>query len=75
MSNSQLKSYVDRVNRLMDERKTISDDISDIFTEAKGAGYDVPALRAIVRALREDAAKREAREAQIELYRGELGIS
>lgn len=75
MSNSQLKSFVDRIDRLMDERKTISDDISDIFTEAKSAGFDVPALRAIIRAQREDAAKRQAREAQIDLYRSELGIS
>jgi uncharacterized protein (UPF0335 family) len=74
MTNSQLKSFVERIDRLMDERKQISDDISDIFTEAKSSGYDVPALRAIIKAKREDAAKRQAREAQIELYRNELGI-
>jgi uncharacterized protein (UPF0335 family) len=74
MTNSQLKSFVERIDRLMDERKQISDDISDIFTEAKSSGYDVPALRAIIRAKREDAEKRRAREAQIDLYRSELGI-
>lgn len=58
----------------MDERKQISDDISDVFAEAKGNGFDVPALRAIVRAQREDAEKRRAREAQIDLYRVKLGI-
>lgn len=72
--DNQLKSIVSRINTLMDERKTISDDISDVFAEAKGNGYDVPALRAIVKAQREDAEKRQAREAQIDLYRARLGI-
>lgn len=72
--DNQLKSIVSRINTLMDERKTISDDIADVFAEAKGNGYDVPALRAIVKAQREDAEKRQAREAQIDLYRVRLGI-
>jgi uncharacterized protein (UPF0335 family) len=72
--DNQLKSIVSRINTLMDERKTISDDIADVFAEAKGNGFDVPALRAIVRAQREDAEKRQAREAMEELYRGKLGI-
>jgi uncharacterized protein (UPF0335 family) len=72
--DNQLKSIVSRINTLMDEKKTISDDISDVYAEAKGNGYDVPALRAIVKAQREDAEKRQAREAQIDLYRGKLGI-
>lgn len=72
--DNQLKSIVSRINTLMDERKQISDDITDVYAEAKGNGYDVPALRAIVRAQREDAEKRRAREAQIDLYRARLGI-
>lgn len=72
--DNQLKSIVSRINTLMDERKQISDDISDVFAEAKGAGFDVPALRAIVRAQREDAEKRKAREAMIDLYREKMGI-
>jgi uncharacterized protein (UPF0335 family) len=67
--DNQLKSIVSRINTLMDERKTISDDIADVFAEAKGNGYDVPALRAIVKAQREEAEKRQAREAMIDLYR------
>jgi uncharacterized protein (UPF0335 family) len=72
--NGQLKSIVERINRLMDDRDEISSDIRDVFTEAKGAGFDIPALRAIVRVQREDAEKRRNREAMIDLYRGELGI-
>ena len=72
--NGQLKSIVERVNNLMNDRDAVSSDIRDVFAEAKNAGYDLPALRAIIRAQREDAEKRKNREAHIELYRGELGI-
>ncbi len=73
--NGQLRSFVERIDNLMDERDNLSSDIRDVFTEAKSAGYDLPALRAIIRANREDAEKRKNREAHIELYRGELGIT
>jgi uncharacterized protein (UPF0335 family) len=72
--DNQLKSIVSRINTLMDERKQISDDIGDVYAEAKGQGFDVPALRAIVKAQREDAEKRRAREAMIDLYRVKIGI-
>jgi uncharacterized protein (UPF0335 family) len=73
-ANQQLKSIVDRVNKLMDDRDEVSGDIRDVFTEAKSDGFDIPALRAIIRAQREDAEKRRNRESMIELYRGTLGI-
>jgi uncharacterized protein (UPF0335 family) len=73
-SNAQLKSLVERIECIEDEIKVCRGDVSDIYKEAKGNGYDVPALRAIVRARREDTEKRQAREAQIEIYRGALGI-
>ena len=73
-SQGQLKSLVERINRLMDDRDEISSDIRDIFAEAKSEGYDIPALRASIRAQRENAEKRRNREAMIDLYRGELGI-
>jgi uncharacterized protein (UPF0335 family) len=72
--NHQLKSIVERVNKLMDDRDEVSGDIRDVFTEAKSDGFDIPALRAIIRAQREDAEKRRNRESMIELYRGTLGI-
>jgi len=73
-SNQQLKSIVERINKLMDDRDEVSGDIRDVFTEAKSDGFDIPALRAIIRAQREDAEKRRSREAMIDLYRGTLGI-
>jgi uncharacterized protein (UPF0335 family) len=72
--DNQLKSIVSRINTLMDEKKEISDSIGEVYLEAKSNGFDVPALRAIVKAQREDVEKRQAREAQIELYRSSLGI-
>lgn len=72
--NGQLKALVERINRLMDDRDEVSSDIREVFQEAKSGGFDLPALRAIVRAQREDAEKRRNREAMIDLYRGELGI-
>lgn len=50
--NGQLKSIVDRINNLMDARDEVSSDIRDVFAEAKGNGFDIPALRAIVRTQR-----------------------
>jgi uncharacterized protein (UPF0335 family) len=73
-SNAQLKSIVERIERIEEEITESRSDVSDIYKEAKGNGYDVPALKAIVRARREDAEKRQAREAQIDIYRSALGI-
>ncbi len=72
--NGQLKALVERINKLMDDRDEVSSDIRDVFAEAKSAGYDLPALRAIIRAQRENAEKRRNREAMIDLYSSELGI-
>lgn len=73
-SSGQLKSLIERINTLMDSRDEVSADIRDVFAEAKSAGFDLPAMRAIIRTMREDAEKRRNREAMIDMYRGELGI-
>jgi uncharacterized protein (UPF0335 family) len=73
-TREQLKSYIDRVERLEEEIKSLQSDRGDIYLEAGGNGFDVPALKAIVRSRREDPEKRREREAQIELYRTTLGI-
>lgn len=73
-SKEQLKSIIERVEVLELEIKGLSSDRGDIYKEASSNGFDVPALKAIVRARREDPAKRQAREAMIDLYRGTLGV-
>lgn len=73
-SNEQLRAIVERVESVEAEMKSLSSDRGDIYKEAANNGFDVPALKAIVRARREDTAKRQAREAMIDLYRGKMGI-
>jgi len=73
-SKDQLRSIIERIENLEGEIKELQSDRADIYKEASGNGYDVPALRAIVRGRREDQAKRASREAAIDIYRGVLGI-
>jgi uncharacterized protein (UPF0335 family) len=75
-SNEQLRSIVERIENLETAIRDSQADRSDIYKEAGGNGYDVPALKAIVRARRETAeqrSKREAKESMIEVYEGALG--
>jgi uncharacterized protein (UPF0335 family) len=70
----QLRAIVERIERLEEERKTISDDIRDVYAEAKGNGYDVKALRTIVRMRKQDANERAEQEAVLETYMAALGM-
>lgn len=71
--SKDLKSIVDRVNRLMDERDGITADIRDIYAEAKGRGYIPKALRKVVARLRMDPAKLAEDDALLETYEAALG--
>lgn len=73
-SNGQLKAIVERIERLAEEKDGIASDIRDIYAEAKGNGYDVPALRAIIKLRKEDANKRAERETILETYMHALGM-
>ncbi|MGY4259732.1 uncharacterized protein (UPF0335 family) [Bradyrhizobium sp. USDA 4516] len=74
IAKDQLKSIIERVERLTEEKKTITDDIRDVFAEAKGNGFDVKALRAIIRIRQQDPIDREADEAILETYMQALGM-
>jgi uncharacterized protein (UPF0335 family) len=73
-AKDQLKSIVERIERLEEDKKTISDDIRDVYAEAKGNGYDVKALRAIVRLRRQDPNERHEQETILETYMAALGM-
>jgi uncharacterized protein (UPF0335 family) len=73
-TREQLRSIVERVERLEEEKKTITDDIGDVFAEAKGNGFDVKALRTIVRLRTQDANKRADAETILETYMQSLGM-
>ena len=75
IAKDQLKSIIERVERLEEDKKAISDDIKDVYAEAKGNGYDTKALRAIVRYRKEDAQDRAEREAIFETYLNALGAA
>ena len=74
IAGDQLKTIVERIERLEEEKKTISDDIRDVFKEAKGNGFDVKALRAIVRLRKQDVDERKEQEAILETYMAALGM-
>lgn len=74
-NRDQLKSVVERIERLEEEKKTISDDIRDVYSEAKGNGYDVKALRAVVRLRKQDANTRAEEEAVLDTYKVALGMA
>jgi uncharacterized protein (UPF0335 family) len=73
-AKDQLKAIISRIEKLEEEKKTISDDIRDVYAEAKGNGFDVKALRTIVRMRKEDANERQEHEAILETYLNALGM-
>ena len=73
-SKDQLKAVIERIERLEEEKKTISDDIKDVYSEAKGNGFDVKALRTIVRMRKQDANERAEQETLLETYMHALGM-
>jgi uncharacterized protein (UPF0335 family) len=70
----QLKAFVERVERLEEEKKAIADDIRDVYAEAKGSGFDAKALRAIVRLRKQDTDERREQQAILETYMHALGM-
>ena len=73
-AKDQLKAFVERIERLEEEKKAISDDIRDVYAEAKGTGYDVKAMRAVVRLRKQDKDERIEYEAVLETYMHALGL-
>ena len=70
----QLKSFVERIERLEEEKSTLSEDISNVYLEAKVNGFDVKILRQVIRLRRQDKSEREEMEALLELYMQALGM-
>ncbi len=70
----QIKSIIERVERLEEEKTAIAGDIKEIYSEAKSNGYDVKILRQIVRIRKQDTAERQEQEAILDLYLHALGM-
>ena len=70
----RLRSLIERIERLEEEKKAIAGDIRDIFAEAKSAGFDVKVMREILKLRKMDAADRDEKELLLESYRKALEI-
>ncbi len=73
-SAERLRSIVERVERLEEEKKATTADIRDVYTEAKSNGYDVKALRTLVRMRAQDSDERREQQAVLETYMHALGM-
>jgi uncharacterized protein (UPF0335 family) len=74
IAKDQLKAIVERIERLEEEKKATSDDIRDVYAEAKVNGFDLKALRSVVRLRKQDANERKEQEAILETYLHALGM-
>jgi uncharacterized protein (UPF0335 family) len=73
-AKDQLKAIVERIEHLEEEKKALAGDIRDVYAEAKGNGYDVPALRTVIRLRKQDKHERAEQEAILETYLHALGM-
>ena len=73
-AKDRLKAFVERVEKLEEEKKAISDDVRDVYAEAKANGYDTKALRTVVKLRKMDVKDRKEQEAVLETYMHALGM-
>jgi len=71
---SQLRSFIERIERLEEEKKTISDDIKQVYAELKGSGFDSKAVREVIRLRKKEDHERQEEEAMVKLYKDALGM-
>lgn len=74
ISAEQLRLFIERIETLEEEKKGISDDIKDVYAEAKGTGFDTKTMKAIVRLRKMEANARQEAEAMLDTYKSALGL-
>ncbi|MCC7097253.1 MAG: DUF2312 domain-containing protein [Thermomonas sp.] len=74
-TDQQLRLFIERIERLEEEKKGLADDIRDVYAEAKSQGYEAKIMRQIVRLRRMNVQDRKEMDAMLDLYRAALGIS
>lgn len=75
VARDQLRAFVERIERLEEEKKTIADDIKEVYAEAKGNGFDTKVLRKVVSLRKQDMNERLEHEAVLDLYLHALGMA
>jgi uncharacterized protein (UPF0335 family) len=74
VAKDHLRAFVERIERLEEEKKALSADVRDVYAEAKANGFDVKALRAVIRLRKQDLNERREQEAILETYMHVLGM-
>jgi len=75
VNGGQLRAFVERIERLEEEKKALADDIKDVYAEAKGNGFDTKVIRKVVSIRRQDRDKRREEEEILDLYLAALGMA
>ncbi len=75
VAGDQLQLFIERIERLEEEKNGIADDIKDVYSEAKSQGYDTKTMRAIVRLRKMEKNARDEADALLETYRNALGLA
>lgn len=73
-AREQLRSIIERIERMEEEKKTIAGDIKEIYAEAKANGFDTKILRMIISLRKKEAAEREEEQSMLDLYMAALGM-
>jgi len=74
INSGHLKAFIERIERLEEEKRALAEDIKEVFAEAKGTGYDVKIMRKIVSLRRQDHHKRKEEEELLDVYMSALGM-
>jgi uncharacterized protein (UPF0335 family) len=75
VDSAALRAFIERIERLEEEKKSCADDIRDVYAEMKGRGYDTKAVRTIIKLRKKDQAEREEEQAILDLYMWSLGMA
>ncbi len=71
----QLRAFIERIERLEEEKKTVGEDIKEVYAELKGSGFQAPVVREIIRLRKKEDHERQEAEAMLQLYMNALGMS
>jgi uncharacterized protein (UPF0335 family) len=74
VAGEQLRSIVERIERLEEEKQALADDIKEVYAEAKANGFDTKTLRTVIRLRKQDSNERQEQEALLDLYMQALGM-
>ena len=74
IAGAQLKSFIERIERLEEEKRALGEDIKEVYAEAKANGFDTKTLRTVVRLRKQDTNERQEQEALLDLYLQALGM-